>query len=781
MANKKKNKSNPTKKVDSSIPYVERLAAERKEKEEQELLSDERVQKKLEELENAQKEAERQLEEDRQALDAEYQDKLSKLESGKADLEKKIAELESRESEVLEAEESLEKMRAEVAKNTEAEIRANEQSIRADEYRKLSEEWEAEAKESKAKAVAEVSKIKEAAETEFNQAHKLRIDAENERLARIHSADKEIQEKYAKLTEEYTAKVDELSATITEYNEKKKEYELERTELDEEREYLEMLKDRYDGCSEVELKKLQLKIQHLEDINQASQEKISEQSKKIAKLEIRAVDNNGQSAQERIDELEDLLETATSQLDEYSNLPSMSRIAELELAEEQLKTYRIELDETKAQLITSKAQLSAYALDKRELENARTTASALESLNDQLQKKLQYITEQYKSSQESKFQGLLKIDEEKYIPSERSEFSGDLVDLVDYVRNYGACPKRENPLYYSDETIRVFLASMAASEPASRLLILQGLSGTGKSSLPELFKNALDIRWNSISVQPSWRDNRELLGYDNDFTNRFKETEFTKALYRASSKKYQDDIVLIVLDEMNLARIEYYFADFLSELEHRNSDWKIPLISSYNEPNENNKPQWLNYDNETANIVVTKNIWFIGTANNDDSTSLITDKVYDRAQILDMDEREDPFEGKNVQPKTISYSKLQAMFRSAKKNKAFQMTEEDWATLNFIDETVLREMDITFGNRMKTQLDDFVPVYIACGGTKEGAIDYFLAHKILRKLDGKYDAYISDCLSDLVETLNENYGENVFEKSLKKIDTVKKRNFGTGE
>ena len=113
------------------------------------------------------------------------------------------------------------------------------------------------------------------------------------------------------------------------------------------------------------------------------------------------------------------------------------------------------------------------------------------------------------------------------------------------------------------------------------------------------------------------------------------------------------------------------------------------------------------------------------------------------------------------------------MFSNAKKTKAYQMTEEDWTTLNYIDETVLQEMDITFGNRMKTQLDDFVPVYTACGGTKEGAIDYFLAHKILRKLDGKYDAYISDCLDELVEALNENYGENVFEKSLKKIDRVK--------
>lgn len=109
------------------------------------------------------------------------------------------------------------------------------------------------------------------------------------------------------------------------------------------------------------------------------------------------------------------------------------------------------------------------------------------------------------------------------------------------------------------------------------------------------------------------------------------------------------------------------------------------------------------------------------------------------------------------------------------------MTPDDWATLNDIDETNLRPMDITFGNRMKNQLADFVPVYVACGGTKEGAIDYFLAHKILRKLDEKYDAYVADCLEDLIEALNTYYGEGVFEKSLKKIETIKKRNFSTGD
>lgn len=115
--------------------------------------------------------------------------------------------------------------------------------------------------------------------------------------------------------------------------------------------------------------------------------------------------------------------------DEYSNLPSPSRIAELLHAEEMLRTQRQELDETKTLLVTTQAQLSAYALDKRELENARTTTAALQSLNEQLQRKLQYITEQYKSNHESKFQGLLEIDAEKYVPSEREDFHGSLAEL----------------------------------------------------------------------------------------------------------------------------------------------------------------------------------------------------------------------------------------------------------------------------------------------------------------------------------------------------------------
>lgn len=777
----KKNKRQAFQNKPSVNPVIEKMQAEKAAREEEQLLSDERVKAKIEELDQKIKETETSLAQKKEFLEAEYQIKHDALEVEKADLTKKLDDLTKRENAVLDMETALKAERMQVREATIAEVKADEHRIREDEYQALRSSWEEKAESERTALSAELESQRTATADELKKAHELRVAAETERLERVHSADKEIQERYAQLTTEYQLKLTELNAALADYQRKKAEYDMELEELEGDRVYVQELKKRYEGCSEVEVKRLQLKIEHLEEINLASQERISEQSKKIARLEIRALDTSGQSAYERIDELETRLATATAQLDEYSNLPSPSRIAELQHCEEMLQTQRMELDGTKTQLVTAQAQLSAYALDKRELENARTTTSALQSLNEQLQKKLQYITEQYKSNHESKFQGLLEIDSEKYNPSTRPAFKGTLAELVDYVRNYGASPKRSTQLYYSAETIRVFIASLAAAEPASRLLILQGLSGTGKSSLPELFKNALDIRWHSISVQPSWRDNRELLGYDNDFTNRFKETEFTKALYKASMGDYKDDIVFIVLDEMNLARIEYYFADFLSELEHKDAEWKIPLVSSFSEPNMEQRPLWLNYDNGTANIMIKKNIWFIGTANNDDSTSLITDKVYDRAQILDMDEREKDFVGEDVKPMMVDFATLTGLFAKARKTKAYQMAVSDWATLNDIDETNLRSMDITFGNRMKNQLADFVPVYMACGGTKEGAIDYFLAHKILRKLDEKYDLYVADCLEDLIEALNTYYGDGVFEKSLKKIETIKKHNFSTGD
>ena len=103
-------------------------------------------------------------------------------------------------------------------------------------------------------------------------------------------------------------------------------------------------------------------------------------------------------------------------------------------------------------------------------------------------------------------------------------------------------------LYYTPEIVRRFIAGMAAS----KLLILEGISGTGKTSLPHSFSRFLSNPATMVAVQPVFRDRTELLGYFNEFSKRFNETEFLRASYEAN---YREDPNFIVLYEMNLARI----------------------------------------------------------------------------------------------------------------------------------------------------------------------------------------------------------------------------------
>ncbi len=158
-------------------------------------------------------------------------------------------------------------------------------------------------------------------------------------------------------------------------------------------------------------------------------------------------------------------------------------------------------------------------------------------------------TDGAESAETNRFPKLTLVDQ-RYADFVEPVFDDEitLAQLVDDYRRF-ACSQMH--LYYTEEIIRRFVAGMASS----KLLILEGISGTGKTSLPYSFSRFLDNPATMISVQPSYRDRTELLGYFNEFSKRFNETEFLRALYEAG---YREEPSIIVLDEMNLARIEYY-------------------------------------------------------------------------------------------------------------------------------------------------------------------------------------------------------------------------------
>ncbi len=766
---------------------IDDLLKDEKERRKAELLSDEKVAAKLAELEQQIADNKEKFETRKAELEEEYKGKeaalLSRVEKQKKNLNTRAVELgeqkalqEAREKRLSDVEAQV-KERCEAAAAEEVlRIKADERSIREQEMTALYAEWNREKSRQKMELEEYVKSQRQKADEELEMAHAKRVKAEEQKLDKLHEADALIETKWEELTKGYEDKMAEYMQKKLEFDRKLQELEDQQADLDADSEYVRELKDKYNQYSEKEVLKLQQQIGHYEVQVEALMSRIKELTDKTAHMQVSLLDGDGHSLAARIEELEGQLQEAARRNDELANMPSEQEIDRLRANSRELETVRDMLDDEKQKRHEAEAKISAYAMSARELENSRVVAAALESLNDQLQKKLKYISDQYKSTQESKFKVLLDIDKEAaaqgiYNPK---GFGGTLEKLCDYVRKYGAAKKK---LYYSLDTIRVFFASLAASERASRLLILQGLSGTGKSSLPRMVAEALGVECKLVPVQPSWRDNRELLGYDNDFTNRFKETEFTKFLYEASAVPNRNKVYFIVLDEMNLARIEYYFADFLSVLEKPDqAEWIVPLVSGYSEADEEQRPKYLDYSNEAANVCVTNNIWFVGTANNDDSTSLITDKVYDRAQVLDMDSREEGFgvKGRTAAQVTMDVEELLTLFENAKAEKKGCLDESDRNGISMVDE-YLKEMDITFGNRIMSQMDDFVPVYVACGGTKEEAIDYLLSHKILRKLDERYEPYLLTKLEDLKQGLNELYGDGKFAQSIKKIDKLREK------
>lgn len=293
-----------------------------------------------------------------------------------------------------------------------------------------------------------------------------------------------------------------------------------------------------------------------------------------------------------------------------------------------------------------------------------------------------------------RFAKLNSIDEEyeKYkLQNYDNNFT--LPELCENFRNFAASKLK---LYYSIDMMRLFISALAST----KLVILQGISGTGKTSLAYAWGKFLKHDSCVASVQPSWRDRTELFGYFNEFTKKFNETEVLKTMYEAG---YTDDVFTVILDEMNISRVEYYFAEMLSILEMPNKDeWIVELVSS----GWDSDPKKLT----DGKLKIPPNIWYIGTINNDDSTFMVTDKVYDRAMPIDINDKGEAFTPKDVPSQNINYSYLDKLFTDAINNN--QVSEDTLKKIEEMDNYVIKHFRIAFGNRIVAHMKKFVPVYV---------------------------------------------------------------------
>ena len=335
---------------------------------------------------------------------------------------------------------------------------------------------------------------------------------------------------------------------------------------------------------------------------------------------------------------------------------------------------------------------------------------------------------------------LCRIDENRAKYSEKTH--EDDVSLKRFCENFRNYAASELKLYYEISDIRRFIAGMAVSP----IIILQGMSGTGKTSLAHAMGSFLENQSTVIPVQPMWKERTDLLGYYNEFTKRFNETLLLEKMYEAN---YSEDIYITVLDEMNIARVEYYFAEFLSLLELPNPDERyIDVVSD----------MWANdpVQLRDGRIKLPVNMWFIGTANNDDSTFAISDKVYDRAMVLNLDTKAERFVASRTRPIRLSAKRFKELVAEAKRE--YSLTKRNLKRLEELDKYLIEHFHITFGNRIMNQIQSYIPVYVSCGGEELEALDDILSKKIIRKLETQNPVYLRSAAEGLCSYLDELFG-----------------------
>ena len=473
--------------------------------------------------------------------------------------------------------------------------------------------------------------------------------------------------------------------------------------------------------------------------------------------------------------IKNLLQTIQRYKEEWWSPAEQDRYIKIQSEYEEFKRNSVQKEkELFERLGRLEKENNELAMLSREASDYKARANKAEQLYKDFCNEIERLNAYYRKEKHGKFISLKNYKENLSAETEIIKKTGySLREIAQYVRQYGLRGEYFGiRLRYSEEMICEFLASLSASLDRSRLILLQGLSGTGKSSLPQLFAKALGIDSEIVFVQPSWRDRNDLLGFDNDFTGVFKETTFTRAIVRAMNDRQR--IHFILLDECNLARVEYYFADFLSVLENPNSNaWLIELAQT--DPNDLTK--------EFQQIRVPENLWFIGTANIDESTQSITDKVYDRAQVLNFEEVCGE-EAASVLLKMpgiengIGYNELSELFDRACKNPDYQLDSEQNEFLHKILVS-LRQLNLAFGARIEAQLDKYIPVFAAAHtDPKRGklvALDIFLANKVLCKLNKRfsYSAAEKDILETLEIQLEDEFGKD--SRSYRIIETFVKK------
>jgi len=539
----------------------------------------------------------------------------------------------------------------------------------------------------------------------------------------------------------------ELEKQINEFKKEKKRFEIDKADFEDNlrEEFLNQLTEKTK-----ELERLQRKFAAIEEENAKLKQVFEDLESAFDSTDPQEIlmQNSFMKG-----EIENLKRELNDRPEQYELDGKQAKIEELQakVTEFQEKINEGELLELKRILSNMDSYVIEINAYKNQIESAKVREASLKKTIDDLSVTIDQLKgESLKKADAFEFAKKCDADKEhlgkKHLGVNAMQPT-DLKTLASYVQQWMAF-KSDKPFYYDLNTIRIFLAGLHMS-PIS---ILQGISGTGKTSLPREFAKALLSDSNYVgldsdnqnkapyricAVQSGWRDNMDLMGYYNSFEHKYKETDFFRALYVANQPKYANTLFLIILDEMNLSRPEHYFADFLSLLEQSPSERYISLT---------NTPKEVLPDLVVGGkLKIPENVRFIGTANHDETTLEFAPKTYDRSNLMEMPKNhpDKKLFKETDEEFNVRYDWLNKEFDKAEKGnkEAFKMFHD---FINSDDmKFLLLEKGIGVGNRLEYQAEKFIGVFVESGNEKEKdiaiATDHLITSRLLRTLKNRYD------------------------------------------
>ena len=317
--------------------------------------------------------------------------------------------------------------------------------------------------------------------------------------------------------------------------------------------------------------------------------------------------------------LEEYRDRLREELSERPSLEVGDRLANLEEERRQWEQKRTEMNRELGEL-RAREHDWLIAVDEREQlkdqkQRAEEKLEPLKAEKEILLKQVRRIRGLYEQPMEREARvGNIEKPWFEELPSFASEVSEK--DWLDKILQL--C--EESEFSFSRRLLYAFHTSLKTAE-WTPLTVLGGVSGTGKSKLPELYAYFGGLMFESFPVQPNWDSPQSLFGFFNSVDNRFNATPLLRALVQ-SQNGMNDRLLLVLLDEMNLSHVELYFSDLLSKLEFRRGKKEDTTI-------EVNLGADLEYP-----VSLGRNVLWVGTMNEDETTKTLSDKVLDRANLI---------------------------------------------------------------------------------------------------------------------------------------------------